>query len=158
MKLKKIISFLSCMVLIILFFTACNEKIIVAYDKSTNTANISSSADFQWVDLNFKVTTKEFGEDYVTIKVRDIKETTIKKVNVITKYHKKDITIENIEYINCLTANQNTIYTYIAIESVILVILIVVAILVYLTVISRRTPQTSAEIDYVVELYNNDNN
>ena len=140
MKLKKIISFLSCMVLIILFFTACNEKIIVAYDKSTNTANISSSADFEWVDLNFKVTTKEFGEDYVTIKVRDIKETTIKKVNVITKYHKKDITIENIEYINCLTANQNTIYTYITIESVILVILIVVAILVYLTVISRRTP------------------
>lgn len=139
MKLKKIISFLSCMVLIILFFTACNEKIIVAYDKSTNTANISSSADFEWVDLNFKVTTKEFGEDYVTIKVRDIKETTIKKVNVITKYHKKDITIENIEYINCLTANQNTIYTYIAIESVILVILIVV-ILVYLAVISRRTP------------------
>lgn len=100
MKLKKIISFLSCMVLIILFFTACNEKIDVAYDKSTNTANISSSADFKWVDLNFKVTTKEFGEDYVTIKVRDIKETTIKKVNVITKYHKKDITIENIEYIN----------------------------------------------------------
>lgn len=140
MKLKKIISFLSCMVLIILFFTACNEKIIVAYDKSTNTANISSSADFEWVDLNFKVTTKEFGEDYVTIKVRDIKETTIKKVNVITKYHKKDITIENIEYINCLTANQNTIYTYITIESVILVILIVVAILVYLAVISRRTP------------------
>lgn len=140
MKLKKIISFLSCMVLIILFFTACNEKIIVAYDKSTNTANISSSADFEWVDLNFKVTTKEFGEDYVTIKVRDIKETTIKKVNVITKYHKKDITIENIEYINCLTANQNTIYTYIAIESVILVILIVVAILVYLAEISRRTP------------------
>ena len=136
MKLKKIISFLSCMVLIILFFTACNEKIIVAYDKSTNTANISSSADFEWVDLNFKVTTKEFGEDYVTI----IKETTIKKVNVITKYHKKDITIENIEYINCLTANQNTIYTYIAIESVILVILIVVALLVYLAVISRRTP------------------
>ena len=140
MKLKKIISFLSCMVLIILFFTACNEKIIVAYDKSTNTANISSSADFEWVDINFKVTTKEFGEDYVTIKVRDIKETTIKKVNVITKYHKKDITIENIEYINCLTANQNTIYTYITIESVILVILIVVAILVYLAVISRRTP------------------
>ena len=140
MKLKKIISFLSCMVLIILFFTACNEKIIVAYDKSTNTANISSSADFEWVDLNFKVTTKEFGEDYVTIKVRDIKETTIKKVNVITKYHKKDIKIENIEYINCLTANQNTIYTYITIESVILVILIVVAILVYLAVISRRTP------------------
>ena len=140
MKLKKIISFLSCMVLIILFFTACNEKIIVAYDKSTNTANISSSDDFEWVDLNFKVTTKEFGEDYVTIKVRDIKETTIKKVNVITKYHKKDITIENIEYINCLTANQNTIYTYITIESVILVILIVVAILVYLAVISRRTP------------------
>ena len=100
MKLKKIISFLSCMVLIILFFTACNEKIDVAYDKSTNTANISSSADFKWVDLNFKVTTKEFGEDYVTIKVRDIKENTIKKVNVITKYHKKDITIENIEYIN----------------------------------------------------------
>lgn len=100
MKLKKIISFLSCMVLIILFFTACNEKIDVAYDKSTNTANISSSADFEWVDLNFKVTTKEFGEDYVTIKVRDIKENTIKKVNVITKYHKKDITIENIEYIN----------------------------------------------------------
>lgn len=142
MKLKKIISFLSCMVLIILFFTACNEKIVVAYDKSTNTANISSSADFEWVDLNFKVTTKEFGEDYVTIKVRDIKENTIKKVNVITKYHKKDITIENIEYINCLTANQvqNTIYTYIAIESVILAILIVVAILVYLAVISRRTP------------------
>ena len=100
MKLKKIISFLSCMVLIILFFTACNEKIDVAYDKSTNTANISSSADFKWVDLNIKVTTKEFGEDYVTIKVRDIKENTIKKVNVITKYHKKDITIENIEYIN----------------------------------------------------------
>ena len=100
MKLKKIISFLSCMVLIILFFTACNEKIDVAYYKSTNTANISSSADFEWVDLNFKVTTKEFGEDYVTIKVRDIKENTIKKVNVITKYHKKDITIENIEYIN----------------------------------------------------------
>ena len=100
MKLKKIISFLSCMVLIILFFTACNEKIDVAYDKSTNTANISSSADFEWVDLNFKVTTKEVGEDYVTIKVRDIKENTIKKVNVITKYHKKDITIENIEYIN----------------------------------------------------------
>lgn len=149
------------MVLIILFFTACNEKIDVAYDKSTNTANISSSADFEWVDLNFKVTTKEFGEDYVTIKVRDIKETTIKKVNVITKYHKKDITIENIEYINYFTANQdiqNTIYTYIAIGFVILVILIVVASLVYLAVISRRTPQTSAEIDYVVELYNNDNN
>ena len=140
MKLKKIISFLSCMVLIILFFTACNEKIIVAYDKSTNTANISSSADFEWVDLNFKVTTKEFGEDYVTIKVRDIKETTIKKVNVITKYHKKDITIENIEYINCLKANHNNIYTYIAIESVILAILIVVAFLIYLAGISRRTP------------------
>lgn len=139
MKLKKIISFLSYMVLIILFFTACNEKIIVAYDKSTNTANISSSADFEWVDLNFKVTTKEFGEDYVTIKVRDIKETTIKKVNVITKYHKKDITIENIEYINCFTANQD-IQNTIAIGWVILGILIVVASLVYLAVISRRTP------------------
>lgn len=143
MKLKKIISFLSCMVLIILFFTACNEKIIVAYDKSTNTANISSSADFEWVDLNFKVTTKEFGEDYVTIKVRDIKENTIKKVNVITKYHKKDITIENIEYINCLTANQNTLYTYIAIESVILAILIVVAFLIYLAETKFRKAQKS---------------
>lgn len=140
MKLKKIISFLSCMVLIILFFTACNEKIVVAYDKSTNTANISSSADFKWVDLNFKVTTKEFGEDYVTIKVRDIKENTIKKVNVITKYHKKDITIENIEYINCLTANQDIQNTYIDIGTVILVVLIDVTTLVYLAVISRRTP------------------
>lgn len=138
MKLKKIISFLSCMVLIILFFTACNEKIIVAYDKSTNTANISSSADFEWVDLNFKVTTKEFGEDYVTIKVRDIKENTIKKVNVITKYHKKDITIENIEYINCLTANQDIQNTYIDIGTVILIVLIDVATLVYLAVISLK--------------------
>lgn len=112
MKLKKIISFLSCMVLIILFFTACNEKIDVAYDKSTNTANISSSADFEWVDLNFKVTTKEFGEDYVTIKVRDIKENTIKKVNVITKYHKKDITIENIEYIGYSTISEGEIIIY----------------------------------------------
>lgn len=138
MKLKKIISFLSCMVLIILFFTACNEKIVVAYDKSTNTANISSSADFEWVDLNFKVTTKEFGEDYVTIKVRDIKENTIKKVNVITKYHKKDITIENIEYINCLTANQDIQNTYIDIGTVILIVLIDVATLVYLAVISLK--------------------
>ena len=127
MKLKKIISFLSCMVLIILFFTACNEKIDVAYDKSTNTANISSSADFEWVDLNFKVTTKEFGEDYVTIKVRDIKETTIKKVNVITKYHKKDITIENIEYINYNTPTINPFFIM-CIISIYLTLLLIIFI------------------------------
>ena len=127
MKLKKIISFLSCMVLIILFFTACNEKIVVAYDKSTNTANISSSADFEWVDLNFKVTTKEFGEDYVTIKVRDIKETTIKKVNVITKYHKKDITIENIEYINYNTPIINPFFIM-CIISIYLTLLLIIFI------------------------------
>ena len=127
MKLKKIISFLSCMVLIILFFTACNEKIDVAYDKSTNTANISSSADFEWVDLNFKVTTKEFGEDYVTIKVRDIKETTIKKVNVITKYHKKDITIENIEYINYNTPIINPFFIM-CIISIYLTLLLIIFI------------------------------
>ena len=127
MKLKKIISFLSCMVLIILFFTACNEKIVVAYDKSTNTANISSSADFEWVDLNFKVTTKEFGEDYVTIKVRDIKETTIKKVNVITKYHKKDITIENIEYINYNTPTINPFFIM-CIISIYLTLLLIIFI------------------------------
>ena len=127
MKLKKIISFLSCMVLIILFFTACNEKIDVDYDKSTNTANISSSADFEWVDLNFKVTTKEFGEDYVTIKVRDIKETTIKKVNVITKYHKKDITIENIEYINYNTPIINPFFIM-CIISIYLTLLLIIFI------------------------------
>ena len=127
MKLKKIISFLSCMVLIILFFTACNEKIDVAYDKSTNTANISSSADFEWVDLNFKVTTKEFGEDYVTIKVRDIKENTIKKVNVITKYHKKDITIENIEYINYNTPIINPFFIM-CIISIYLTLLLIIFI------------------------------
>ncbi len=127
MKLKKIISFLSCMVLIILFFTACNEKIVVAYDKSTNTANISSSADFEWVDLNFKVTTKEFGEDYVTIKVRDIKENTIKKVNVITKYHKKDITIENIEYINYNTPTINPFFIM-CIISIYLTLLLIIFI------------------------------
>ena len=127
MKLKKIISFLSCMVLIILFFTACNEKIDVAYDKSTNTANISSSADFEWVDLNFKVTTKEFGEDYVTIKVRDIKENTIKKVNVITKYHKKDITIENIEYINYNTPTINPFFIM-CIISIYLTLLLIIFI------------------------------
>mgnify|MGYP004682360459 CR=1 FL=1 len=127
MKLKKIISFLSCMVLIILFFTACNEKIVVAYDKSTNTANISSSADFEWVDLNFKVTTKEFGEDYVTIKVRDIKENTIKKVNVITKYHKKDITIENIEYINYNTPIINPFFIM-CIISIYLTLLLIIFI------------------------------
>ena len=130
MKLKKIISFLSCMVLIILFFTACNEKIDVAYDKSTNTANISSSADFEWVDLNFKVTTKEFGEDYVTIKVRDIKENTIKKVNVITKYHKKDITIENIEYAECTGELDLVIYIMLLILLIIIILYMVVFLLI----------------------------
>ena len=142
MKLKKIISFLSCMVLIILFFTACNEKIVVAYDQSTNTANISSGADVEWVKLKFKVTTKEFGEDYVTIEVRDIKENTIKKVNVITKYHKKDITIENIEYMNYWTPSddiQLTILICIAIGIGILLVTFVVVGIVML-VLFLRTP------------------
>ena len=48
-----------------LVFPSCNnDNIIVTYDynKSPNTVNILSDHDIGRINLNFKVTTKEFGE------------------------------------------------------------------------------------------------
>lgn len=101
MKLKKLILLVIGVVFIMVVFPSCNnDNIIVTYDykKSPNTVNILSDHDIGRINLNFKVTTKEFGEKDETISIDDIKEATNKKVELTTKYDNKDVTIENIEY------------------------------------------------------------
>lgn len=101
MKLKKLAFLLIGVIFIMLVFPSCNnDNIIVTYDynKSPNTVNILSDHDIGRINLNFKVTTKEFGEKDETISIEDIKEFTNKKVELTTKYDNKDVTIENIEY------------------------------------------------------------
>ena len=103
MKLKELVLLVICVAFIMVIFPSCNNhNIIVNYDynKSPSIVNILSDHDIVWVDLKFNVTTKEFGEKAEIIKVRDIKKFTNKKVNIITEYNNKDVTIENIEYIN----------------------------------------------------------
>lgn len=101
MKLKKLAFLVIGIIFIMLVFPSCNnDNIIVTYDynKSPNTVNILSDHDIGRINLNFKVTTKEFGEKDETISIEDIKEFTNKKVELTTKYDNKDVTIENIEY------------------------------------------------------------
>lgn len=101
MKLKKLAFLVIGVIFIMLFFPSCNnDNIIVTYDynKSPNTVNILSDHDIGRINLNFKVTTKEFGEKDETISIEDIKEFTNKKVELTTKFDNKDVTIENIEY------------------------------------------------------------
>ena len=101
MKLKKLAFLLIGVIFIMLVFPSCNnDNIIVTYhyNKSPNTVNILSDHDIGRINLNFKVTTKEFGEKDETISIEDIKEFTNKKVELTTKYDNKDVTIENIEY------------------------------------------------------------
>lgn len=101
MKLKKLAFLVIGVIFIMLVFPSCNnDNIIVTYDynKSPNTVNILSDHDIGRINLNFKVTTKEFGEKNETISIKDIKEATNKKVELTTKYDNKDVTIENIEY------------------------------------------------------------
>ncbi len=101
MKLKKLVFLVIGVIFIMLVFPSCNnDNIIVTYDynKSPNTVNILSDHDIGRINLNFKVTTKEFGEKDETISIEDIKEFTNKKVELTTKYDNKDVTIENIEY------------------------------------------------------------
>lgn len=101
MKLKKLAFLVIGVIFIMLVFPSCNnDNIIVTYDynKSPNTVNILSDHDIGRINLNFKVTTKEFGEKDETISIEDIKEFTNKKVELTTKYDNKDVTIENIEY------------------------------------------------------------
>lgn len=101
MKLKKLILLVIGVVFIMVVFPSCNnDNIIVTYDykKSPNTVSILSDHDIGRINLNFKVTTKEFGEKDETISIDDIKEATNKKVELTTKYDNKDVTIENIEY------------------------------------------------------------
>lgn len=101
MKLKKLAFLVIGVIFIMLVFPSCNnDNIIVTYDynKSPNTVNILSDHDIGRINLNFKVTTKEFGEKNETISIEDIKEFTNKKVELTTKYDNKDVTIENIEY------------------------------------------------------------
>ena len=101
MKLKKLAFLVIGVIFIMLVFPSCNnDNIIVTYDynKSPNTVNILSDHDIGRINLNFKVTTKEFGEKDETISIDDIKEATNKKVELTTKYDNKDVTIENIEY------------------------------------------------------------
>lgn len=101
MKLKKLAFLVIGVIFIMLVFPSCNnDNIIVTYDynKSPNTVNILSDHDIGRINLNFKVTTKEFGEKNETISIEDIKEATNKKVELTTKYDNKDVTIENIEY------------------------------------------------------------
>ena len=101
MKLKKLAFLVIGVIFIMLVFPSCNnDNIIVTYDynKSPNTVNILSDHDIGRINLNFKVTTKEFGEKDETISIEDIKEFTNKKVELTTKYNNKDVTIENIEY------------------------------------------------------------
>lgn len=101
MKLKKLAFLVIGVIFIMLVFPSCNnDNIIVTYDynKRPNTVNILSDHDIGRINLNFKVTTKEFGEKDETISIEDIKEFTNKKVELTTKYDNKDVTIENIEY------------------------------------------------------------
>lgn len=117
MKLKKLKFLVIGAIFIMLVFPSCNnDNIIVTYDynKSPNTVNILSDHDIGRINLNFKVTTKEFGEKDETISIEDIKEFTNKKVELTTKYDNKDVTIENIEYTGySLSPTESDIVVYI---------------------------------------------
>ena len=132
MKLKKLAFLVIGVIFIMLFFPSCNnDNIIVTYDynKSPNTVNILSDHDIGRINLNFKVTTKEFGEKNETISIEDIKEFTNKKVELTTKYDNKDVTIENIEY---------TGYSLSPTESDIVVHIICICILIAIGLICWR--------------------
>lgn len=132
MKLKKLAFLLIGVIFIMLVFPSCNnDNIIVTYDynKSPNTVNILSDHDIGRINLNFKVTTKEFGEKDETISIEDIKEFTNKKVELTTKYDNKDVTIENIEY---------TGYSLSPTESDIVVHIICICILIAIGLICWR--------------------
>lgn len=117
MKLKKLAFLVIGVIFIMLVFPSCNnDNIIVTYDynKSPNTVNILSDHDIGRINLNFKVTTKEFGEKDETISIEDIKEFTNKKVELTTKYDNKDVTIENIEYTGySLSPKESAIFVYV---------------------------------------------
>ena len=132
MKLKKLAFLLIGVIFIMLVFPSCNnDNIIVTYDynKSPNTVNILSDHDIGRINLNFKVTTKEFGEKDETISIEDIEEFTNKKVELTTKYDNKDVTIENIEY---------TGYSLSPTESDIVVHIICICILIAIGLICWR--------------------
>mgnify|MGYP000946729717 FL=1 len=132
MKLKKLAFLVIGVIFIMLVFPSCNnDNIIVTYDynKSPNTVNILSDHDIGRINLNFKVTTKEFGEKNETISIEDIKEFTNKKVELTTKYDNKDVTIENIEY---------TGYSLSPTESDIVVHIICICILIAIWLICWR--------------------
>ncbi len=132
MKLKKLAFLVIGVIFIMLVFPSCNnDNIIVTYDynKSPNTVNILSDHDIGRINLNFKVTTKEFGEKNETISIEDIKEFTNKKVELTTKYDNKDVTIENIEY---------TGYSLSPTESDIVVHIICICILIAIGLICWR--------------------
>ena len=132
MKLKKLAFLVIGVIFIMLVFPSCNnDNIIVTYDynKSPNTVNILSDHDIGRINLNFKVTTKEFGEKNETISIEDIKEFTNKKVELTTKYDNKDVTIENIEY---------TGYSLSPTESDIVVHIICICILIAIDLICWR--------------------
>lgn len=132
MKLKKLAFLVIGVIFIMLVFPSCNnDNIIVTYDynKSPNTVNILSDHDIGRINLNFKVTTKEFGEKNETISIEDIKEFTNKKVKLTTKYDNKDVTIENIEY---------TGYSLSPTESDIVVHIICICILIAIGLICWR--------------------
>ncbi len=132
MKLKKLAFLVIGVIFIMLVLPSCNnDNIIVTYDynKSPNTVNILSDHDIGRINLNFKVTTKEFGEKNETISIEDIKEFTNKKVELTTKYDNKDVTIENIEY---------TGYSLSPTESDIVVHIICICILIAIGLICWR--------------------
>lgn len=68
------------------------------YNKNSSTVNILSDYDIVLVKLKFNVTIKEFSKKAEIIKLRDIKKFTNKKVNIITEYNNKNVTIENLMY------------------------------------------------------------
>ena len=99
MKLKKLVLLVIGVIFIMLIFPSCNnDDVIVTYDynESPSTVNILSDHDIKCIDLDFKVTTKEFGEKEETISVENIKAN--KKEELTTKFDYLDVTIENIEY------------------------------------------------------------
>ena len=133
MKLKKLVLLVICVVFIMVIFPSCNNhNIIVNYDsnKSPSIVNILSDHDIVWVDLKFNVTTKEFGEKAEIIKVRDIKKFTNKKVNIITEYNNKSVTIENIEYAECTGELDLVIYIMLLILLIIIILYMVVFLLI----------------------------
>ena len=134
MKLKKLVLLVIGVIFIMLIFPSCNnDDVIVTYDynESPSTVNILSDHDIKCIDLDFKVTTKEFGEKEETISVKDIKAN--KKEELTTKFDNKDVTIENIEYTGYsipLTGGEISFAC-----SIIIFVVIIVMVLLVLTLV-----------------------